>query len=115
MHFGNFFVEAHLAALISKLGDVLRVALVQEIDGNFDGLLRGHVDGRGLDLGVAEQHLGLDLSGLSPTAFGHWLEFEAQGAAELNAIIGDVLKKISQKNKFNHKYSGFSLIQITVN
>ena len=95
--FGKIFDQAHLAALVSKLGDVLRVTLVQEVDCDLDRLLGGHVDGRRLDLGVAEQHLGLDLSGLVSASFGQGLEVEAQGAAELDAFVGDELEKQEEK------------------
>ena len=52
----------------SEFGVVLGVALVEEVDGDLDRLLGLDVQGRGLDLRVPEEHLGLDLPELGAQA-----------------------------------------------
>ncbi len=84
-----------------QLGGVLGVALAEEVDVDPDGLAGVHVLGRGLDLGVAEEHLGLDLSGRRRHRLSAGLrdrlrdlgQVHAQRAALLHAGVAHELRR----------------------
>ena len=61
---------------------------------HLDSLVGEDIHGGGLDLGVAEQHLGDDLTGLTTTRItaGQRFQAKAQGAAQLHTFVCDVLK-----------------------
>ena len=79
----------------SQLGDVFRIAFIHEVDSDPHSLAGCDVPGRGLDLRVPEQHLGLDLplTAVAPLLIRTQIQTHAQGSALLHPRIRDELKR----------------------